>query len=190
MNPEAASLLIVVLRQVSVVETGLLKMSHRLFTGMRSVKNFASVMAKMLASIGSIIISVPIPVEENQTMVAKTVHIGCDVVRSRLPLLSPKAAMLKMNASIHFGTNVLCMGEKTRARLTENAAGHIQIPAKEGEGEGGVLSIAPSNPTKIILAAQEEKGQPTLAQLAKIHLQLSHCTEEVLLEVIQQAGRT
>ena len=150
-----------------------------------SSKKFRCGDGEVRNSIGSVIICVPIMVGGNMGRAVKTVHIRCDVARSNLPMLLPKAALVKMKAPIDFNSNVLWMDGKHRVQLIENSAGHVQIPV----GKGKFRSIPIGKPTQIILTADEEKNQLAAAQLAKIHLQLSHGAEEVLLEVIKNAGR-
>ena len=136
-------------------------------------------------SVGSVIICVPIMVEENIGTTVKTAHIRRDAVRSKLPLLLSKAALAKMKDPIDFDSNALWMGGKHRAQLLENTAGHAQIPV----GKGKFRSIPMGKPTQIILTADEDENHLTVVQLAKIHLQLSHCAKEVLLGAIKNAGR-
>ena len=108
-------------------------------------------------------ISAPITADGKKNFSAETAHIRCGVVRSKLPLLLSEAALVKMNESIHFGTNVLLMEGKYKIQLTESEAGNVQVHVEKGK----FMSTPPNQPTKEILAANDESCRLTLAQLAK-----------------------
>ena len=115
------------------------------------------------------------------------VLIKFDVVEARIPCLLSRFSLVKMNATLQFGSRELWIRNKFRIALVESSSGRFFFPF---DLPSAAICVEESvRKTVYPLTAPLESPALSEAQLMKIHIHLGHAPLARLVDILRKAAR-
>ena len=140
-------------------------------------------------SLGEYEMLIKIPRESTNQTESQIMTVRVDVVQAVVPLLVAQPALKRMAGKIDFSTLRLELPSKLVIQLIQSPSGHILLPGTpvmQFTSEENCI-----NPERAYPVSQQENTQLrklTDLQVKKIHLQLGHCSQRQLSELLKFAG--
>ena len=148
-----------------------------------SDKKFRFGDSRCFPSLGLICIVGLLTLKTDKGMVCEKIHIQCDVVEAKIPVLISRPALVRMHAVIHFDQNILVIGGRGTVKLQTSSSGHLLLPLILDAN----TNVTPEDWDQKCYPASTRKVLDS-QELVKVHKQLGHANVRQLSSVLREAG--
>lgn len=157
-----------------------------------STRDFRFGDGKRKPSLGAVVLELQLPCAATNQPRPTTIKLVTDVVRGEVPLLIPKKALVSMKGKLDFVRPMLQIEHCVEIHMVNFPSGLIALPAHPPrcvKGKGRLSQMRTQCKEMCIPRMRNAASPISDAEMAKVHLHVSHCSEFTLQNMLKAGHR-